>query len=310
MNPEEINAIRIHFDDNMIIIMNLCLAFVMFGVALNLKLEDFRSIAKHPSKILIGLSSQLLLLPLLTIIFIYFLNLPYSMSLGMVLVACCPGGNISNYATFLSRGNTALSITLTSLVTLFAAFITPLSFFFWGQWIPVDDTSTPLDIQLSFSKMFIIVLQLILVPLIVGMLLSRFFPQWVDRIKKPISQFSLIIFIGFIIGALYGNFDLILDYVYLVFWIVVLHNGTALFSGYLFSKSWGLNNRDARAIALETGVQNAGLGLVLVFNFFEGLGGMILIVAWWGIWDMVSSFLLALFWRYKTQPTATVLRRE
>lgn len=297
MDIQEINSIRINFDDNMIVIMNIALAFVMFGVALNLKMEDFRELMKEPKKVLIGLSSQLILLPILTLVMIYIADLPYSMALGMILVASCPGGNISNYATHLGKGNTALSITMTTIVTLGATLITPFGFYFWAQFIPEQNGMEALNIQVSLWEMLFIVAQLILIPLLAGMSLRHYFPKTVNKIKKPTSIISLLIFVAFIVGAIYGNWNLIVNYVYLVFWIVVLHNGLALLLAYIYSNSWGLDWYDARAISLETGVQNAGLGLVLVFNFFDGLGGMTLVVAWWGVWDLVSSLVLALVWR-------------
>lgn len=297
MDIQEIDAIKINFDDNMIIIMNLALAFVMFGIALNLKVKDFKGLWLQPKKVLIGLSSQLILLPILTIILIYVAELPYSMALGMILVACCPGGNISNYATHLGKGNTALSITMTTIVTLGATVITPLGFYIWTKFIPQNPDPEALNIHVDTMKMLLIVAQLILLPLLAGMSLQHYFPRIVDRIKQPISIISLVIFLAFIIGAIYGNWELIMNYVYHVFWLVMLHNGLALFLAYIYSKSWGLNWYDSRAISLETGVQNAGLGLVLVFNFFDGLGGMTLVVAWWGVWDLVSSLVLALVWK-------------
>jgi BASS family bile acid:Na+ symporter len=303
MTPDQINDIRINFDDNMVVIMNICLAFVMFGVALNLKLDDFKHLFSKPRKILIGLSSQLILLPILTLVLIYFWNAQYSIALGMVLVASCPGGNISNYATHLSRGNTALSITLTTIVTLSAAVITPFTFYFWAQWIP-QSASHPLQIEIDLLGMFFIVLQLIFIPLILGMSITYYFPSKVRKIRKPISILSLIIFIGFIVGALLGNWSLVFEYVQLVFFLVIVHNGIALLAGYYYSKSWNITKPDAKAISLETGIQNAGLGLVLVFNFFPELGGMLLVVAWWGIWDLVSALALALYWRGKPQVLA------
>lgn len=299
MTPDQINAIRINFDDSMIVIMNICLAFVMFGIALNLQVEDFQRLFKRPRKILIGLSSQLLLLPILTLILISVWNVQYSIALGMVLVASCPGGNISNYATHLGRGNTALSITLTAIVTLSAAFITPFTFFFWAQWIP-NAASQSLQIEIDLLGMFFIVLQIIFVPLVLGMTIRQYFPRIVKKVHKSISILSLIIFIAFIVGALLGNRELIFKYVYLVFGLVIVHNGLALLAAYLYSKAWCVSRADARAIALETGIQNAGLGLVLVFNFFPDLGGMLLVVAWWGVWDLISSLGIALVWRQRS----------
>ena len=303
MTPDQINDIRINFDDNTVVIMNICLAFVMFGVALNLKLDDFTHLLSKPRKILIGLSSQLILLPILTLILIYLWNVQYSIALGMILVASCPGGNISNYATHLSRGNTALSITLTTIVTLSAAVITPFTFYFWAQWIP-QAVSHPLQIDIDLLGMFSIVLQIIFIPLILGMSITHYFPARVKKVRKPISILSLLIFIGFIVGALLGNWALIFQYVRLVFLLVIVHNGIALIAGYYYSKSWNVTKHDAKAISLETGVQNAGLGLVLVFNFFPELGGMLLVVAWWGIWNLIPSLAVSLYWRGQSKVVA------
>ncbi|MBK8656384.1 MAG: bile acid transporter family protein [Haliscomenobacter sp.] len=143
------------------------------------------------------------------------------------------------------------------------------------------------------------IVQLILIPLAAGLVFRHYLPHLTARILGPIQKLSMVIFLGFVVFALYGNFSNIVRYLDLVFLLVAIHNGAALTMGYFWAKWNKVGEANARAIALETGIQNSGLGLVLVFNFFDGLGGMAIIAAWWGIWHLLSAFSLAMFWRRK-----------
>lgn len=292
---EPIDSIQINFNSGQLTILNLCLAFLMFGVALDLKIGNFRELFRSPKAPLVGLSSQLLLLPLLTLALIFLFRPPASLALGMVLVASCPGGNVSNFAVHLAGGNTALSVTLTSISTLMAVIITPLYFTVLAPLVPGAGELTR-QIFVEPLDMVTTIIQLILIPLILGMLLHAYLPRLTSRIRQPIRILSLIIFVGFVIIAIYANIDNIANYLHLVFLLVFTHNALALLGGYTLANGSGLPQRDARAISLETGIQNSGLGLILIFNFFDGLGGMALIAAWWGIWHLVSAFTLATIW--------------
>jgi BASS family bile acid:Na+ symporter len=295
-----IDDIRISFDQDQLFVLNLCLAFIMFGIALDLSGRDFFRILRNPRPTLIGLSSQLILLPLLTLTMAYFFAPTASIALGLILVAACPGGNISNFSVHLAKGNTAMSITMTSIVTILAVIITPLTFSLWASVF--SDTKHLLhSIDLNFLDLVRVILIVILLPLIAGMLVNRWLPGISRTIKKPVKVLSLLIFISFIVIALYENIPQIQTYLHIVFLLVLVHNGLALLMGFYYAKAWKLPLADAKAVSLETGVQNSGLGLVLVFNFFQDIGGMMLVVAWWGVWDMITALLLALWWsnRYK-----------
>lgn len=294
-----IDDIRINFSEGQMTLLNYCLAFIMFGVALNMTLEDFKRVIYYPKAFVTGLFSQTILLPLFTVALIAFWQPPPSVSLGLMLISACPGGNISNFATALAKGNVALSITLTSVVTLLSIVTTPLGFALWPKILPGLQDYVQ-KIEVNHWLMFKAIIQLILLPLTAGMLFKQWQPRVTLRILRPIKTLSLLIFIGFIVAALAGNLKNIQDHLHHVLALVFVHNGVAYMLGYYSSRLARLPEADARAISLETGIQNSGLGLVLIFNFFPTLGGMILVAAWWGVYDLISSLVLALWWSRKS----------
>jgi BASS family bile acid:Na+ symporter len=292
----DIDAIQINFNEDQLLLLNLMLGFIMFGVALDIRIGDFKRVFTKPRAPIVGLISEYLLLPLLTLVLVYLFSPPASIGLGMVMVAVCPGGSVSNFMVYLSRGNSALSVTLTSTVTIAAIIITPLAFAFWSGFVPKNGVNLS-DIFVDPMRMVKTMVQLVFVPVTIGMLVNYFFPRFAKRIEPFVRTTSIIIFLGFIIAALIGNYENIVNYLHLVFLIVLVHNGLSLFMGYQFARRMGLTERDSRAVSIETGIQNSGLGLILVFNFFDGLGGMAMILAWWGVWHLISGFLLAMVWR-------------
>ncbi len=292
---EQLDNIQIHFTPDKLFVLNICLAFLMFGVALDIKVSDFKALLQNPKAPFTGLVSQLLLLPILTLALVYAFAPPLSMALGMVLVSVCPGGNVSNFAVHLAKGNTALSVSLTSIVTLAAIFLTPIGFAFWSGFVP-EIADFDQKIYVNPSQMVNTIVLLIMLPLCCGMGLNYWWPIFTAKIRKPVRMISIFLFLSFIVVALYLNFENVKDYLSLIFMVVLVHNGLALSTGYTFAKLMGLNQKDVKAIAIETGIQNSGLGLIIIFNFFDGLGGMALVAAWWGIWHLVSGFILAMLW--------------
>ena len=292
---ENIDAIRINFSSDQLTLLNLCLSFLMFGVALDIKMIDFKRLFIHPKLPIIGLIAQLVFLPLLTLGLTFLLNVPPSMALGMILIAACPGGNVSNFAVHLAKANAALSVLMTSTSTLMAIFMTPLLFSLLAQFVP-DTANIGTNIYVDPTEMVTTILKLVVLPLIIGMALNYFYPKITDKIKFPVKVLSIIIFLGIVVVGIAGNIDNILNYLDEVFFIVLIHNTLAFILGYGWAAVNGLEVKDKRAIAIETGIQNSGLALILVFNFFEGLGGMALVAAWWGIWHLISGFSLAMWW--------------
>lgn len=293
-----IDQIRINFNPDQLMFLNICLGFIMFGVALDLRLDNFRALLKRPRAPLIGLSSQLILLPIISIALIFLFRPTASIALGMLLVSACPGGNVSNFAVHLSGGNTALSVILTSVSTLAAVVITPVYFTQLAPFIPGTEHLQS-NVYVAPVNMVKTIVLLIIIPLAIGMVFNYRLPRITKAIRRTVRSLSMIIFVGFVVFAIRANYDNIVNYLHIVFAIVLLHNAVALLTGYWWAKAWKLPQQDARAISIETGIQNSGLALILIFNFFDGLGGMALIAAWWGIWHLVSAFSLAMWWQYR-----------
>ena len=293
---EAIDAVRINFNPNQLNLLNICLAFLMFGVALDIKVSDFKYLLRYPKIAIIGLTSQLLLLPLLTILLARLFDPPASIALGMVLIASCPGGNVSNFMVHLANANAALSVMLTSISTVSAIVLTPIAFTFWSTFIPGTAVLRE-SISVNPIEMVITIIQLIFIPLLIGMFINHRYRDLADKIKKPVKIFSILIFMSFVVFAMLGNYQNIIDHVGKVFWIVLVHNGLGFALGFWWARLFKLKQHDARAISIETGIQNSGLGLILIFNFFDGIGGMAMITAWWGIWHLISGFCLAMWWR-------------
>ena len=295
---EAIDLVRINFNPDQLKLLNICLAFLMFGVALDISREDFLYVFKAWHSIIIGLISQLVFLPILTLILIFIFHPPVSVAVGMVLVSVCPGGNVSNFMVHLAKGNTALSVTLTSIVTLGATILTPVGFYFWTSFTYGDAF---LNQELNVSPLDILktVFTLIVIPLIIGMNLNAYYSSFCNKIRKPVKTISILIFIVFVIAGIFANLNNIIDHVSKIILIVIVHNGAALLMGYFFARLFRRSIYDSRAISIETGIQNSGLALIIIFNFYDGLGGMALITACWGIWHLITGGLLAAYWSGK-----------
>jgi len=293
MDAASINQIRLNFNAQGLFVINAAIGLMMFGVALDLKIDDFKRIIVSPKAPCIGLGAQFILLPAFTYLLTLLLRPQPSIALGMILVAACPGGNLSNIITYLAKGNTALSITMTAVSTAAAIIMTPFNLSFWGSLNP--QTAVILKrVSLSPMDVFFTIFVILGIPLILGMTVSRLFPSLVEKVRKPFKIFSLVFFVAIVCGALAANWYIFLKVVGLVIIVVFLHNALALNLGYWSGRLFKLEEQDSRATCIEVGIQNSALGLVLAFNFFGGLGGMTIVVAWWGIWHIIAGLLTAL----------------
>ncbi len=219
----------------------------------------------------------------------------------MILVAACPGGNLSNIMTYLARGNCAISVSMTAVSTVAAIVMTPLNLALWGSLNP-HTAAILREVSLSPLDVFVTVFVILGIPLCIGLLVSRSFPALAAKVRKPFKIFSLVFFIGIVAAALAVNWQNFLNYVGLVFIAVLIHNALALNLGYWSGRLCGLSEADNRAVSIEVGIQNSGLGLVLVFNFFNGLGGMAILVAWWGIWHIIAGLIAAFIFSRRPLP--------
>jgi BASS family bile acid:Na+ symporter len=226
---------------------------------------------------------------------------PPSIALGMILVAACPGGNLSNIITYLAHGNCAVSVSMTAVSTAAAIFMTPLNLTIWGSLNP-QTAKILREVSLSPFDVFINIFIILGIPLIVGLSLSHYFPSLVEKVRKPFKIFSLIFFLGIVAAALIANWQHFINYVGLVFLGVLVHNALALNLGFWSGRLVRLSEPDTRAVSIEVGIQNSGLGLILVFNFFEGLGGMAIITAWWGIWHIIAGLIAAFIFSRRPLP--------
>ncbi len=294
----KIDQVTLNFSPESLFALNLSLGIIMFGVAINLKPEDFIRVLKNPKSALAGILSQFFVLPAITFLLIWFIEPRPSFALGMMLVAACPGGNISNFMCAMAKGNAALSVSLTAISSSLAIIMTPLNLAFWSSLYP-PTANILTAVSLDFWNMFQTILTILLVPIILGMLLRKWKPNIADRLHPVLHYSSILIFAAIVILAFSANLDLFLEYIHMVVFLVLLHNAIALLAGYQIGKLFRLEEPDKRSIAIETGIQNSGLGLILIFGFFEGLGGMAIVAAWWGIWHIISGLSIAYFWSKK-----------
>ncbi|MEQ9633838.1 MAG: bile acid:sodium symporter family protein [Roseovarius sp.] len=280
------------FSAGSLTLLNAILAVVMFSIAIDLKPGDFRALARAPKPLAVGLVSQFVVLPVLTFLLVLVVQPQASVALGLMLVAACPGGNISNFITHRAGGNAALSVSMTGVATVGAILLTPLNIAFWGSlYGPSAEILRATEID---PVLIAVTVGLMLVlPLVLGVTLNARRPGVTARLRRPLQWLSMAIFVGFVAVALAANWAQFLAYAGGIAGLVVLHNALALSGGYGTAWLAGLSAFDRRAVTIETGIQNSGLGLVLIFGFFGGLGGMAVVAAFWGIWHAISGIALA-----------------
>ena len=294
-------------------LLNAVLALVMFGVALGIKPATFLDIIKNPKSIITGIVCQLVFLPALTLVLIMAMGnwISPMIALGMLLVASCPGGNISNFITSLSRGNSELSVSLTAFNTAVCIFTTPLNFAFWGKlylnFAGNHYIGELPELQIPLGDIFQSIFIIMGIPLVLGILCGHYLPKVAKFLKKPLQYLSIIVFIAMVIIIFTGNLDVFMVCIKYIFLVVLIHNLLALGIGFGTSTLLKLPYKDRRTITIETGIQNSGLGLVLLLNpnifpevgAWANNGGMLVITAWWGVWHIISGLTLAFAWRVR-----------
>jgi len=301
----QLDGLTIQFEQSFI--LNIVLAFIMFGVALGVSGRQFVQLLRHPKPVIVGVFLQFVILPFVTFLLVVLLqhHITPTVAMGMILVAACPGGNISNFMSSLSKANAELSVTLSVFSNSLAVFMTPFNFALWGRayvnFVNRHAESVLQPLQIEYFQMFEIIVLILGIPMVLGMLCTKFLPFIADKLKKPLQVLSIVFFIVLVIIMFTGNWKLFVTHIHYIFLIVLIHNFLALFSGYSISKwIFKQNPKNVRTLTIETGIQNSGLGLVLLFNpnIFpqDGIGGMLFIAAWWGIWHIVSGLGLSWYW--------------
>ena len=280
------------------IILSMVLATMVFSVALELRIEDFKRVAQTPKAVICGLIPQFLLLPVATWLVTLWLDLPPNIEAAMILVAACPGGSLSNVVTHMGRGNTALSVSISAVASIIALFATPFNF----SWMIATNPETASwlkELSIDSSGIYISLFLLLGIPLSLGLLASHRLPQLTERIRKPLGHFSLIALLLFIVAGLIKERQLLTLGLLPTLLLVVLHNASGLFFGWATSKVMGVSEKDRRAIMIEGGMQNSGLALGIIAVQFNSDLGMVTLASLWGIWHIVSGMSLAYVWRRK-----------
>ena len=314
-----LDSLNINLGAGEMVIVNIILAFVMFGVALGIKVETFKEVFKNPKSVIVGMLLQWVALPAITCLVAIILNpvITPMVAIGMLLVASCPGGNISNFMSSLSKGNVELSVSMTAITTAFAPLVTPFTFWFWGtlycRFAAVRNDIPTLEIP--FMDMLEQILLILGLPIIAGVLFAHYFPNASKRIMKPAQILSILLFIGMVavsltqvLTALESKWAVYAS-ILCALVVVIIHNASALSTGYFGSGLMKLPPLDRRSLTIEVGIQNSGLGLALLFNpaifdpaLWSHNGGMVIITALWGIWHIVSGLTISsIFRRQKTE---------
>jgi BASS family bile acid:Na+ symporter len=300
----DIDDVTINFSESSLLILGLVLSVIMFGIALDTKPADFRAVTKNPKAIAVGVAAQFIVLPATTYLLTLLLGVGPSIALGMILVACCPPGNISNVLTYRSNGNVALSVSMTVISNLLAIFLMPVNIAFWGGLHP-EASQILTEVDLSAWKMLFEIGVVIAIPFALGLSISHGHPEFARRVQPHVKRFSLLALIAFILIAFSSNVGVFLDHLVIIAVVVFLQDTLALGLGYGIASSFRLSEYNRRAVTFEVGIRNAGLGLGIVFSFFDGIGGMALVAGWWGIWDIIAGLALASWWaRRKTDREA------
>jgi len=291
----DVDSAQLNFNADSIWLLNICIGLIMFGIALDLRPADFARVFKSPKGPLIGLIAQFFVLPAVTFLLTVVFRPHPSIALGMILVAACPGGNLSNFLTYLAKGNAALSLSMTAISTAAAIVMTPLNLTFWGS---LNEDTEPIMRAVSLDPLQILgtIVMILGVPLAAGMYFASHHERMADKLHKPFKYFSIFFFLA-LLGVIFSsNWALFLDYIDQLAFVVLGHNAVALGLAFGLATLGGLAMADRRAVTIEVGIQNSALGLSLIFTFFDGLGGMAMVAGLWGVWHIVSGMALAAYW--------------
>lgn len=273
----------------------LALMLVMFSVALGLRVDDFRFLVDKPLLFLGGVAAQVLILPLVTFLMILFMAPPASVALGMIVVACCPGGAVSNLMTYLSRGNVAVSVALTATSSVLAALLTPVSILFWSHsYTPTSTLLKTLDVSpMLFVTQTTVLLAL---PLVLGMMVAAKAPDVAARIRRRATLIGASVLIGVIIYGIVYFIDILIPVLSVIGVVVLMHNTLAFATGGLAGLLLSRRSDTRRALTFEIGIQNSGLALVILLSQLKGLGGAAAVAVLWGVWHLIAgSIIVGLF---------------
>ena len=278
------------------LVLSLVLAIMVFSVALELRVDDFKRVLETPKSVIAGLIPQFILLPVGTWLATLWLDLPPNIEAAMILVASCPGGSLSNFVTHFGRGNTALSVSISAVASILALFLTPFNF----SWMMATNPATSSwlkTLSIDASAIWLSLLFLLAIPMAFGLVFSHRLPTITQKIKKTLGNFALFALFAFIVLGLLRERQQLTLALLPTLGLVIAHNAFGLFTGWITSKAMRVPEVDKRAIMIEGGMQNSGLALGIIAVQFNSDLGMVVIASLWGIWHIVSGLTCALYWR-------------
>jgi bile acid:Na+ symporter, BASS family len=265
------------------------LGIIMLGMGMTMTVDDFKGVLHNPKAVLIGVVAQFVVMPGLAFVLCKVFSLPAEIAIGVILVGCCPGGTASNVITYMAKGNTALSVACTSFSTLIAPLLTPAIFYLLAsQWLEIDAGS-----------MFVSILQVVLFPIILGLIIRAVFKQKVEQyiqVMPLISVVAIVAIVAAIIGASKAS---ILQSGLMILGVVMLHNGLGYVLGFWASRFFKLSYPDSKAVAIEVGMQNSGLGVALAAVHFAASPITAVPSAIFSLWHNISGPALATYWAAK-----------
>jgi BASS family bile acid:Na+ symporter len=291
----DVDEVVLQFNSGSLDLLRYVIAAILFGIALDTQVSDFSRALRKPKAMAVAIVAQFLLLPAITFVLTLLLQVRGSVALGMILVACCPPGNVSNILTHRAGGDVALSVSMTAVSNVLAIFLMPLNVALWAGLHPTAGAAFR-EFELSAVAMLGEIALVIGLPFALGILISSRFPRFAARTQPWVSRIAVLALAAFIVAGVAGNFQVFLDHIGVVLLAVFLHDGLALALGYGIARATGLDDYSTKAITFEVGIRNAGLGLLIVFAFFGGLGGMAIVAAWWGVWDIIAGLAVAAWW--------------
>ena len=263
--------------------INFLLMIVMFGMGLTMKLSDFAIVFRRPRDVIIGCLAQFIVMPLLAFALGRLFGLSDELLVGVVLVGTCPGGTSSNVITYLSKGDTALSVGMTSINTLLAPFLTPAL-----TWLYLR-TSVSVDVK----AMFLSIVQVVVVPIGLGLLINRLFGKYTQKIKDVLPSVSVTAICLIVAAVVSHNSGKILSTGLVIFAVVILHNLLGYLCGYLTGILFRMDLPRKKAVALEIGMQNSGLATTLAGSAFPNLAMATVPGAIFSVWHNISGAVLA-----------------
>jgi len=301
----DIDELSLELSDGLQLGTKVIVALFLFGVALDTRIGDFRDVVRRPWVIAVGVVAQYVVAPGLTLLLTLALGVKGSVAVGMLLVACCPAGNLSNILTHRARGDVALSISLTGVSNVLAVLVTPVALAFWSSLNPRAETLLR-DIELQPWDVVSEVALLIGLPFALGLLVAWQAPRFAERSQRFVEPGALVLLLLIVVGGLAGQLDVFVTYIGVVVLPIAAQNVLALGVGYGTARACRLSEAGTRAMTFELGLRNTGLAVVLALGFFGDLGGVVLVAALWGLWDVLTGLALATWWRRRTAGAGAV----